>query len=287
MRVTAHAGAGDFLAVAQPALEENEAANNLMLGVCLRLQQHPERIKHPPLLATVGDEAGLILAAMMTPPHKLVLYAARSDFTEALDALAHHLIASAWTPPGVHAAPDLAEAFAQCWARHVNVSFVRRTRERIYELRQVIPPSPASGALRLATTADAALVTQWARAFTAEALPDETLSLEDARELIDIRLTDRTLYVWDDDGQVVSMAGVSRPTRHGITIGLVYTPPAFRKRGYASACVAALSQRMLDAGFAFCTLYTDLSNPTSNRIYQAIGYRLVCDIHEILFSATE
>ena len=287
MRVTDHASAGDFLATAQPALEENEAANNLMLGVCLRLQQHPERIKHPPFLATVGDEAGLILAAMMTPPHKLVLYAARTDFADALDALAHHLIASAWTPPGVHAAPDLAEAFAQCWARHVNVSFVHGTRERVYELRQVIPPSPASGALRLATTADAALAAQWARAFTAEALPDETLPPDEARELIDTRLTDRTLYVWDDDGQVVSMAGVSRPTRHGITIGLVYTPPAFRKRGYASACVAALSQRMLASGYDFCALYTDLSNPTSNHIYQAIGYRPVCDIHEILFSATQ
>jgi len=60
----------------------------------------------------------------------------------------------------------------------------------------------------------------------------------------------------------------------------VYTPPEFRGRGYASALVAALSQAMLDAGYHFCTLFTDLANPTSNHIYQAIGYQPVCDTDE-------
>ena len=62
---------------------------------------------------------------------------------------------------------------------------------------------------------------------------------------------------------------------NGIAIGGVYTPPESRGHGYASACVAALSQRQLDAGRAFCALYTDLANPTSNSIYQKIGYRPV------------
>ena len=53
--------------------------------------------------------------------------------------------------------------------------------------------------------------------------------------------------------------------------------PEFRGRGYASNCVAALTQKMLDQGRKFCFLYTDLSNPTSNKIYQQIGYRPVCD----------
>jgi len=55
----------------------------------------------------------------------------------------------------------------------------------------------------------------------------------------------------------------------------VYTPPAYRRRGYASACGAALSQLILDAGRRFCFLYTDLANPTSNQIYQQIGYEHV------------
>jgi predicted GNAT family acetyltransferase len=66
-------------------------------------------------------------------------------------------------------------------------------------------------------------------------------------------------------------------------IGPVYTPPDYRGRGYASACTAALSQQMLYAGYQYCFLYTDLSNPTSNRIYQNIGYELVCDIDSYRF----
>jgi predicted GNAT family acetyltransferase len=73
------------------------------------------------------------------------------------------------------------------------------------------------------------------------------------------------------------LAGAARPTVNGIAIGPVYTPPQFRGKGYASSLVAKLSQHLLDQGRTFCTLFTDLANPTSNRIYQNIGYRPVCD----------
>jgi predicted GNAT family acetyltransferase len=82
------------------------------------------------------------------------------------------------------------------------------------------------------------------------------------------------------------MAGYAGPTPHGIRIGPVYTPPGQRGRGYASACVARLSQDMLDAGRTYCFLYTDLTNPTSNHIYQQIGYEPVCDVAEYRFTRT-
>jgi len=74
-------------------------------------------------------------------------------------------------------------------------------------------------------------------------------------------------------------------TQHGEAISYVYTPPQFRRRGYATAMVAHLSQVLLDEGKRFCTLYTDLSNPTSNRIYQEIGYKPVADVVDLLFEA--
>ena len=88
--------------------------------------------------------------------------------------------------------------------------------------------------------------------------------------------------LWDDRGPV-STAMWTRPTPNGVTINGVYAPGARRSRGYASACVAALSQRMLDEGREFCCLYTDLSNPTSNDIYLSIGYQPVCDSDDYLF----
>ncbi len=87
----------------------------------------------------------------------------------------------------------------------------------------------------------------------------------------------RTLYLWED-GDVVSLAGIGSPTPHGVRVGPVYTPPDRRGRGYASALVAGISQAALDAGRTFCFLFTDLANPTSNHIYETIGYRPVRDV---------
>jgi hypothetical protein len=91
------------------------------------------------------------------------------------------------------------------------------------------------------------------------------------------------LYVWDDDGPV-SMCGVGGPTPNGVRIGPVYTPPGLRRRGYASACVAAASQAQLDAGRQFCFLFADIANPTSNHVYLKIGYEPVSDVSVYRFA---
>jgi len=91
------------------------------------------------------------------------------------------------------------------------------------------------------------------------------------------------LYLWED-GQAVSIAGRSRPTPDGTTVNYVYAPPEHRNRGYASACVAPLSQLLLDEGYWYCLLFTDLAKPTSNKIYRAVGYEPVCDVDEYAFA---
>ena len=85
--------------------------------------------------------------------------------------------------------------------------------------------------------------------------------------------------------QPVSLACFGGPTPNGIRIGAVYTPPAHRGRGYGTAVTAAVSQLNLDRGRRFCFLYTDLANPTSNAIYQRIGYEPVCDSRELSFAS--
>ncbi|MCK5225013.1 hypothetical protein KAR04_09575 [Candidatus Calescamantes bacterium] len=74
---------------------------------------------------------------------------------------------------------------------------------------------------------------------------------------------------------LASMAASARPTMNGVAVNFVYTPPEFRKNGYASSCVWALSKKLLRSDHSFCTLFTDLSNPTSNAIYKNIGYQQI------------
>ena len=281
MITTTYANAHDFLQMTQAFLETDEAANNLLLGVCFHLARAPERIKTTPYFATVSENNELLLAAVMTPPHNLVIYGQKDTPRPAIRALAERLLTDQTMPPGVVGPVEIARAFAQAWADVAGVKQRPGMRQRIYELRRVIPPASTPGYLQLATPTETDLITNWALAFQAEALapggdPTQT------RETIAYRLNQQEVYLWVD-GQPVSMAAKGRPITHGITVNLVYTPPEFRHRGYASAVVAALSQLLLDSGWQFCTLFTDLSNPTSNHIYQTIGYTPVCDFNEYVF----
>lgn len=89
--------------------------------------------------------------------------------------------------------------------------------------------------------------------------------------------------LWIVDGRASSIAGYGGQTPNGMRIGPVYTPPALRRRGYAGALVAALTQHLLDTGCQYCFLYTDLANPTSNGVYTGVGYDLVCESVDYAF----
>ena len=156
--------------------------------------------------------------------------------------------------------------------------------ERVFRLRRVIEPARPAGSWRVAESRDAELLARWFVAFRRESLPNDPPP-PDLDGMVDrwVRRISRTMYLWDVDGRVVSMVGVGSHTPHGARIGPVYTPPESRGRGYASALTAAASRAELDTGLAFCFLFTDLANPTSNHIYQAIGYEPVCDFRDYRF----
>ncbi len=274
MNLATYQTAAEFLTKTKTVLEAGEAVTGLLLGICLRLKKFPDRIKIQPYLATVEDEQGLILVAVMTPPHNLVLYSPRPDPQPALDLISRDLLANNWPVPGLLGPTTVADLFVEVWANLSNDSYKVEMRQRVYELKEVTPAKPTPGYLRPATEADVNLVREWAFAFQKEALGE--LNRAESDEAVTHKFKDGEIYIWDNNGPV-STVSTARPSSHGISVNLVYTPPDLRRRGYASASVAALSQQLIDSGWHFCTLFTDLANPTSNRIYQAIGYRPVCD----------
>ncbi len=284
MNVTFYTNASDFLARTRDALEMDEAANNLMLGIAQRLASgNAPPAWSTPCLTTVDDDAGrLALAAVMTPPAKLVLYGEGDVWQPATEPLTQHLLDNGWYVPGVLGPSEVAHAFAETWQALTRYPYRAGMRQRVHALRQVVQRGNAAGRLRAATSDDQGLLAAWFAAFHEEAL-HETPDADAARDNAERRIAAGDMFVWENDGQVVSMTARSRPTRHGIAVNAVYTPPEQRGRGYATAAVATLSQQLLDEGYAFCCLFTDLSNPTSNRIYQRIGYRPVCDFNEYIF----
>ncbi len=282
--ITTYKQVSDFLMRARTELEHNEVLNSLLLGITLRLQKFPERIEVLPYLAVVEDAGKLIAAAVMTPPFRLVVTSNQFDaFAEAPSLVIHSLREQGWSVPGVMGPSPLSDLFAQIWTSLTGEVSHLRTRERLFELTQVIAPRPGPGSLRIATPDDISLVAQWTKAFQLEAVRT-SLSDEEALTWSRTRIGSREVFLWVlHDGTIVSLVATSRPISHAISIGPVYTPPELRGHGYASRSVAALSQRLLESGWERCSLFTDLSNPTSNSIYQQLGYRPVYDFNKYDF----
>jgi hypothetical protein len=282
MTVTAYTSAKEFLEAAGTWLEREEALNNLMLGIAARLAEEDKPRDPPAVMMTASDRAGLAAACIMTPPRGVTLYApaigaAGDERAEsALAALGDALHAAGHAVPECVGPAAASLAFAGLWAKRTDREFKLRMAQRIYELRRATFPTGVSGAARVAGTGDLDMLVNWRHEYCIDVSGRD--DHPESREAIAERLVaGGRMLLWEDGGRPVSMAVAMRPTRHGIAIAGVYTPPAHRRRGYASACVAELSRRQLDAGRDFCCLYTDLSNPTSNSIYQNIGYNPVAD----------
>ena len=260
----------------RPFLLTREAHHALILSICARLIATPEQFVGMPYLAAVEARGAVVAVAVMTPPHNVALSLAVPD---ALPLIAADLHARYGTLPGVHGPHDISRAFAEHWQQVSGQPFRPGLGMRIYQLTRVIPVTGVAGRLRRATEEDRDLMIAWMEAFGGE-----TGTGGDAMRGIDLRLNDprRALYLWED-GRPVSMAAQDGPIPHGIRVNAVYTPPEYRRRGYASACVATLSQHLLDSGYHFCALFADLANPTSNHVYQAIGYQPVCDANDYVF----
>jgi len=280
MKVQNYTSAEDFLEATLDALELDEAANSLMLGICGVLIEHPGRYRETPCLKTATDEGGLVLAALMTPPHNLVVYHHRGDLRRGAEILVESVLSDGWQVPGIMGPVETASVVADVWTAHTGSRSRLAQRLRAYELRRVAIPPPQRGRLRRATEGDLDLVAEWYYAFQQEI--HGQADQEEARRAAGIRTEARDIFLWED-GRVVSIAMQNRPTRHGISVGLVYTPPELRGRGYATVCVSELSRLLLASGWEFCALFADLNNPISNRIYLRIGYKPVCDFHEIRF----
>jgi predicted GNAT family acetyltransferase len=282
MRVERPGDADAFMALAGDFLAAHEAEHCLILGLAGNLQRGVMALDEPPLFAVALDQASgdrVVAAALRTPPWNLVV--SMVDDIDAVDALAEALAGDPL--PGVSAPREIAEWFAAGWTARTGRRARRSMVERIFRLTAVRDPRPASGLMRLAGRADRALLIAWIEAFTLEALGKS----EDAAPGVDrwLEQRGRRLWLWEDGDLRVSLCGAGGETAHGIRVGPVYTPPEHRGHGYASNLVARVSQLLLDEGRQFVTLFTDLANPTSNKIYQDIGYEPVADFEVIDFVA--
>jgi predicted GNAT family acetyltransferase len=274
MEVVRHKTAAEFLDRAGAWLESAEAENNLILGIAAYFRSYIGQLNVTPYFLTLDDNGTMVGAALMSPPRQLLI----SDMPDpAVYTLADYMLAESAPVHGLVGRNYKAQLFAYYWTKRTGISSRIRMMERLYACTAGPTLTCASGRLRAATADDQARLSEWCVQFCIDGRIETEIVFFKAR--LPHKIADSTLFVWETE-EVVSMAAIERESRCGAALSWVFTPAHLRRQGYATSCVAALTQRMLDSGKKFCCLYTDLANPTSNSIYQKLGYQPVCDVQD-------
>lgn len=276
MRIARFPSPGAFLAAAESDLAAAEAENNLILGSAHDLVRRAPIDGLRPYFSAALDGDRVLMSAFRTLPGKIgVTRCFRSD---ALRPLAE----DAWTAcpdtSAVLGPAESADGFTEAFAVVSGRAARRHSRQRIFELTAIDPDGPGvPGEFRPARPDEADLLTRWTDGFFA-AINEPG----DSRGLVLGRMSDSSLFVWDHQG-AVSMAAAAGRTRRTVRVAHVYTPPDQRGHGYATACVAALTKRLLSEGAERCCLYSDVTNNASNAVYRRLGYKPVCDVSRYVF----
>ena len=184
--------------------------------------------------------------------------------------LAQHLHDVGHSVLGVTGESTAASVFADKWAVITNSKSILRTSTRLYRLTRLQFPSGITGLAITVSSDDNALLKSWLTDFSAEATPDEPT--DDIAAVVDRRVKARELVLWTIDNIAVSLAGRSAIVDGVARIGPVFTPPEYRRHGYGAAVTAAATWLSFQIGAKQVILYTDLDYPTSNKIYQDIGF---------------
>ncbi|MFD5542236.1 GNAT family N-acetyltransferase [Streptomyces sp. NPDC127079] len=273
----------EFLRHAQDFLHSRPDLHTVHLTVTEQLRRRGPRAYggRPPLLGRlVGADGGVGAALLHTPPYALRTTRLTADEAE---TLVTGLLDLGHPVTGFASDHTTAEVFTAAWQRRTGASARLSGRERLYRLAELTDPSPLpEGRARVAGEADRELLIRWYDGFVADAgLPGGG----GGGDWADFRLSYGGVTLWETpDGTPVSMAGVTPTVAGQARIGPVYTPPELRGRGYAGAVTARVSRAALAAGVGELLLFTDLANPTSNALYQRIGYRRVADWAEYEFA---
>lgn len=278
MKLLRHHDLPAFTAHVTPWLMQRECENCFQLGTLAApaIQEPGASTGLLPLLFSVESEGSIRGVGLQVQAFAFSI--ARIPL-QAVEPLAQTLVELNWPPTGLVGPVEVSDALSarlcelRGWTRRVHLSL------RVFQLTSVMPPRPVSGRMIRATSDHLDVLTEWIDAYGRELQEPH----DDPRAHAQRRIGREQLYVWMDGGELRSLAGITGPTPNGIRINQVYTPPAFRRRGYATNLVAALSRSMLDSGRKFCFLNTDQANPTSNKIYQQIGYEPVSDLRHWRF----
>lgn len=266
--------ATDFEEKAKPFLLKNEDVYSLFFGV---LQGIKAGRYEDPMMVTIEEEGVPVALFQMTPPHPLNIVLIDETKQDAiLTLVVEEFLKRDIHIPAVVGLKSIVFAFAKKWNDIKQCDTKVLMDQGLYRLDEVnLTLEDSSGTWRYARIDEAPLIQKWYHGFNQDVGLPKSEDHEIQQKVAQF-LEGQEVFFWEDNGKVVSMMKKARPSDHGVTVSFVYTPPEERGKGYARTMVAACSQELLKS-YDFCVLYTDMLNPTSNKIYQEVGYQKIAD----------
>ena len=264
-----------FLEKIQGALEQDEAAYQKLLFRCRELTENPTLSRSSSMVWT-EDAQGVTSAALLAPPNPMWLFCEPHQKETSLQLLINMLRDVPFKR--VVSKSHIIASFSGLIQQMFGCSVRPLRHERVLKLNRCAADPFVAGYMRLATAIDTDQIGEWLDEVSIE----QTKSPADevAKHNLLEEIHRGNVYVWDD-GLMVSMLNRSMPTRHGIALDHLYTPPPLRNRGYASALVNALCSQLFQEGFSFSALTFDPNNAVAGHIFQRLGFTMVCDLDEI------
>lgn len=259
-----------FLVLNEELLLKKESFYNLMLGLAYNIQTNKFKTDSP-LFYSILDREQVIGCALRSNVDKPLIVSEMPS--EAISLLIAELSSTKEDIQAVVGEEVTAGIFKDRWVALNDLDYKIDIHLGIFECFRVILPKKISAKMIPAMEDHVDILRKYLRGFCEDCFPERVHTNEKIEELMSNHLKNKTAYLLQTaEGEIVSMAASTRSTKTGTTISYVYTPKEFRGHGYASMIVAMISQQILDSGKIMVNLFTDLLNPTSNSIYQKIGF---------------
>ena len=280
MKVKLETNLKSFLEEVAPVLTKDSSLHSMILSLANRYLELGKPMYR--LVRVLTDDDRFLGAGIQTDPERALIIS--KILASHVREFAEKLAAKIVDLPGVNGPKETIDIFSDVWCQVRNCRAELVMNLRLFELTKVIETKSPGGAFRIATRSDREVLFQWMRAFHQEAVPHDPLQSDaDLYNDIDSSTQLGQYFVWEKDQKCVCMVASKRETQTERWIAPVYTPKEYRGQGFGSALVAEVSKVILVSGKK-AMLFTDLANPTSNSIYQKVGYQPISDFKYFIFS---
>jgi predicted GNAT family acetyltransferase len=275
VEIKLHDTAGEFRAIAEPLYRRDPVVHTIELTLLAA-----DNFADDAFLMTVWNDGTAVGAALQTPPYPL---ACNGIPISGIGAVAADLVELRPDLSGVRGLRDTALAFADAWHAIAGQATAVDSEERLYRLATLHAPNGVTGRSRLAIEADRHLLVDWVEQFFVETFSHNRDDAAGERFIDTANRVGDRFVLWEVASTPVSMAMLRAPAAGVSRIGPVFTPLRQRGHGYGSAVTAAAAELAHRSGTPDVVLFADLANPTSNAIYQRIGFEPVADSVRIDF----